>query len=207
MSTQHEKVKTLQRLVGANPDGFLGNETLTKFQCKYNIPTKAMVAHWFGNIHHETGGFTIHTENMNYTTPQRIMAVWPTRFRTVESAQPFVRNPQGLANNVYGGRMGNDMPGDGYKYRGRGALQATGKWSYDRLGKFVGADLVNNPDLVSTEYYWESAIFYFNDRKLWNLTSDVSEPSIQLIRRRINGGLNGLDDTRKWVNHYFNLMK
>ncbi|MFD2741965.1 MULTISPECIES: glycoside hydrolase family 19 protein [Sphingobacterium] len=201
-----ERIQALQKIVGATPDGVIGNETLTKFQCHFKVPTKAMVAHWFGNVHHETGGFKIHTENMNYTSAQRIMAVWPRRFKTTVDAQPFVRNPKALANNVYGGRMGNDKPDDGWNYRGRGALQATGKWSYERMGAFLDVDLVSHPEQVADKYYWESAIFYFEDRNLWNLVRDISENSIRLIRFRINGGYNGIDDTRKWVQYYFKLI-
>ena len=204
--TRVQRIQHLQKIVGAATDGVIGNETLSKFKTRFKVPSKAMVAHFFGNVHHESGGFSISEESGMYSA-QRLLQVFPKYFKSIAEAQQFANKPEAIFNRTYGGRMGNDMPGDGWKYRGRGAIQTTGKWSYDRLGKFVGSDLVNNPDLVSTEYYWESAIFYFNDRKLWNLTSDVSEPSIQLIRRRINGGLNGLDDTRKWVNHYFNLMK
>lgn len=208
MKNSKERIQYLQRTVGVVADGVIGNKTLTAFQCHFHVPTKAMVAHFFGNVYHETGGFTIAEENMNYTSAARIMQIWPSRFKTIASATPFVRNPAGLANSVYANRMGNGAPssGDGYKYRGRGAIQTTGKWSYDKLGQYVMDDLLNNPELVANKYYWESAIFYFNDRKLWNLVSDISPSSIELIRRRINGGVIGLQDTTKWVHHYFNLI-
>src|SRR5690606_8057020 len=196
--TAKERIQDLQHTIGAYPDGVLGNETLTKFQCHFNVPTKAMVAHFFGNVHHESGGFTIAEESGMYSA-KRLLQVFPKYFKSMPEAQQFAHKPESIFNRTYGGRMGNNMPGDGWKYRGRGAIQTTGKYSYDLLGKFVGEDLIANPDLVATKYYWESAIFYFNDRKIWDLARDVSEASIQLIRRRINGGYNGLDDTRKWV--------
>lgn len=204
--TSRERIQHLQRIVGATPDGVLGNETLTKFQCHFKVPTKAMVAHFFGNVHHESGGFTIGEESGMYSA-QRLLQVFPKYFSTMAQAQRFAYKPEAIFNLTYGGRMGNNMHGDGWKYRGRGAIQTTGKYNYDMLGKYVGEDLVSNPDLVATKYYWESAIFYFNDRKIWDLAKDISESSIQLIRRRINGGLNGLEDTRKWVKYYYNLMK
>src|SRR5690606_6560222 len=107
---------------------------------------------------------TIAEESGMYSA-QRLLLVFPKYFKSLAEAQQFAYKPEDIFNRTYGGRMGNNMPGDGYKYRGRGAIQTTGKWSYDHMGKFLGVDLVNNPDLVATKYYWESAIFYFNDRK------------------------------------------
>ncbi|NGM63523.1 glycoside hydrolase family 19 protein [Sphingobacterium sp. SGG-5] len=204
--TPKNRIKQIQRTVGATPDGIIGNDTLTKFQCHYKVPTKAMAAHFFGNLHHESAGFSIVEENLRYSA-QRILQVFPKYFKTLGQAQQVAYNPEALANNVYGGRMGNNTVGDGYKFRGRGFMQTTGKFNYDRLGKFLGVDLLNNPDLVATMYPLESAVFYFNDNRLWGLAGDVSEDSIQLIRRRVNGGLNGLDDVRNKVLYYYNLMK
>lgn len=200
------RIKDIQRLVGANEDGVIGNETLTKFQCNYNIPTKAAVAHFFGNIHHESQWFTAVVENLNYSA-EAILKTFPKYFKTINDANKVARNPVALANIVYAGRMGNNLPGDGWKFRGRGFLQTTGKVNYQALGKYLKVDLLSNPDLVSTVYPLESAIFYFNDRKLWGLVKDISEDSIRLIRQRVNGGYNGLDDVRNKVIYYYNLMK
>lgn len=200
-----DRIKILQEKVKATPDGIIGPKTLKSLQLWLQV-SPVDIAHLMGNVHHETAGFTISEENMNYTSAARIRAVWPSRFPTLESAEPYVRNPVGLANKVYNGRMGNDEPLDGYNFRGRGAIQTTGKWSYQRLGDYVGANLVSNPEKVAGEYYWDSAFFYFDDRKLWRLVKGISEDDIRLIRHRINGGYNGLDDTRKWVQHYFKLL-
>lgn len=201
-----ERIKEIQRLVGAKDDGVIGNETLTKFQCKYGIPTKAMVAHFFGNLDHESGGFSIVEESGMYSA-QRLLQVFPKYFKSLAMAKEYAYKPEKIFNLTYGGRMGNNMPGDGWKYRGRGYMQTTGKYSYDRLGKYLGVDLIKNPDLVATKYPLESALFYFNDNKLWDLVKDVSEESIKLIRKRVNGGYNGLDDVRGKVLKYYNMMK
>ena len=201
-----DRIKEIQRLVGAKEDGIIGNETLTKFQCKYGIPTKAMVAHFFGNLDHESGGFSIVEESGMYSA-QRLLQVFPKYFKSLAMAKEYAYKPEKIFNLTYGGRMGNNMPGDGWRYRGRGYMQTTGKFSYDRLGKYLGVDLIKNPDLVATKYPLESALFYFSDNKLWDLVKDVSEESIKLIRKRVNGGYNGLDDVRGKVLKYYNMMK
>ena len=201
-----ENIKLIQQSVGATPDGIIGNETLTKFQCKYGIPSRAMVAHFFGNIDHESGGFNIVEESGMYSA-KRLLAIFPKYFSSLAMAKQYEYKPEKIFNLTYGGRMGNNEPGDGYKFRGRGFMQTTGKYSYDRLGKFLGVDLIKNPNLVASKYPLESAIFYFTDNKLWGLVSDISEESIRLIRKRVNGGYNGLSETREKVKKYYNLMK
>jgi putative chitinase len=105
------------------------------------------LAYALATAHHETGRrFTAVIENLNYTSAARIKAVWPSRFKTEATAQAYVKQPQKLANKVYGGRLGNDGPDDGWRYRGRGLAQITGKDLYKRLSKLVGIDLVANPD-------------------------------------------------------------
>ena len=201
-----QNIKLIQRAVGANPDGIIGNETLTKFQCKYNVPTKAMVAHFFGNLDHESGGFSIVEESGMYSA-QRLLQVFPKYFKSLAMAKEYAYKPAKIFNLTYGGRMGNTLPGDGYKFRGRGFMQTTGKSSYEKLGNHLGVDLVSNPDLVATKYPFESAVFYFDNNKLWGLVKDVSEESIKLIRKRVNGGYNGLDDVRNKVIKYYNMIK
>ena len=195
-------IKLIQKHVGAIQDGIIGNETLSKFRHKYGI-SKAMTAHFFGNIDHESGGFRIVRENMNYSA-SRLLQVFPKYF-TKETAAQHAHKPELIGNRVYGGRMGN-APDEGYKFRGRGFIQLTGKNNYTRLGKYLGVDLINNPDLVATDYPLESAIFFFQSNKLFHLVDDISELSIQKVRRRVNGGLNGINDVRNKVHRYYNLM-
>lgn len=195
-------VKIIQKHVGAIQDGIIGNETLSKFRQKYGI-SKAMTAHFFGNIDHESGGFRIVRENMNYSA-SRLLQVFPKYF-TKETAAQYAHKTELIGNRVYGGRMGN-APDEGYKFRGRGFLQTTGRNNYTRLGDFLGVDLIKSPDLVATKYPLESAIFFFQSNKLFHLVNDISELSIQKVRRRVNGGINGINDVRNKVHKYYNLM-
>lgn len=155
------------------------------------------LAHFLAQVCHETGGLRILVENLNYTTPQRLMAVWPSRFPTLASALPFVRNPRALANKVYGGRMGNVRPDDGWTYRGRGLLQMTGRAHYARNGRALGIPLEQQPELaISPEHAVAVAL------ETWRASGcDVSADAddIVAVTRRINGGLIGLADRRAWL--------
>lgn len=118
--------------------------------CRANrIVTPRRLRHFMAHLHHESGGFKRLEENLNYTTPERLMAVWPRRFPTLQAAQPFVRNPRALAERVYGGRMGNTRPGDGWRFRGRGFIMNTGADNYRRAAKWSGLALEANPDLAA----------------------------------------------------------
>lgn len=201
-----ESIKYIQRVVGANPDGDLGNETLTRFQCHFNAPTKAIVAHFFGNMAHESGNFSIVEESMYYTTIGALRNTWPSRFKTDSLAAQYLRSPEKLGNFVYGGRMGNAQ-NEGYKYRGRGWMQLTGKEMYELFSKWIGEDCVANPALVATKYPLESAVFMFNQKRLWNLVKSISDEDIKVIRRRVNGGLIGIDKVIPLVKQFYNMMK
>ncbi len=210
-----QRIKQLQTMVGAKADGIIGNETLSKFAAKYK-KTKAQVAHFFGNIHHETY-YTIERENMNYTAP-RIMEIFGVGKHsakiTVAEAGRLAGNSYNLAERVYGlgnprkaKELGNTKIGDGFKYRGGGALQCTGGNDYLTYGTMLGIDLYNNPDLIIGNAYFLSAIAEFDLRKIWDLALDISENSIRSVCRKINGGFNGLDDRRSKTLYYYNLMR
>lgn len=208
-------IKNLQKLLGAGADGIIGNDTLTKFQCHFGVPNKASVAHFFGNLHHESIGFTATIENLNYSA-EALLKTFKKYFPTLKDAQAFARQPEKIANKVYGGRMGNNTTGDGWKYRGRWGIQLTGKDNYVAFQKwlrkkgYTGVDVdnvVNNPDAVGNKFFWEAAIFFFESRGLFNLVSDISDASIEKVRRVVNGGVNGLADTQNKVKYYFGLFK
>lgn len=144
---------------------------------------------FLGQILHESDGLTQFGENLNYSA-ERLCQVWPKRFPTLADARPFARNPEALASKVYGGRMGNSEPGDGWKYRGRTPIQLTGKDNYREVGALMGLDLVSQPELLSEpDYALKAAILWWEDRIPDSLIGDPEK-----VTRRVNGGLIGLVD-------------
>ncbi|WP_342239253.1 glycoside hydrolase family 19 protein [Inquilinus sp. OTU3971] len=153
---------------------------------------------FLAQIGHESGGLTVVEENLNYSA-QRLTQVWPSRFPTLGSAQPFANNPQALANKVYANRMGNGTPdsGDGWNYRGRGYIQITGRDGYRNVGAAIGIDLVNNPDLAATPADALPVACGFWKWKSINAACD--EGDFVKVTRLINGGTVGLADREAWL--------
>ena len=122
------------------------------------------------------------------------MAVWPSRFPTLEAAAPYANNPEKLADKVYGGRadLGNKEDGDGFKFHGRGCIQLTGRDSYERCGEAIGVDLIGQPNLLVEPLYACLSAGWFWNKKGLNALADAQEYG--QMTRRINGGLVGLDD-------------
>ena len=126
-----DAMRNLQKKVGVGSDGSFGPNTARAIAKHYKLsPQRA--AHLLGQSSHESGGFKLVSENLYYSTPERIMAVWPSRFPTVNSAKPYAKNPSGLANKVYSDRMGNgdEASSEGSFFSGRGFLQLTGKSNF-----------------------------------------------------------------------------
>lgn len=218
--TAKDRIKELQKIVGANPDGSIGEETLSKFAAKFGR-TRIQTIHFFANIHHESGGFTIVRENMNYSA-KRIMEIFGIKHSakvTINEAYALTGKPYNLAERVYGlgntkkaKELGNIKTGDGWKYRGGGALQCTGGFDYKRYG---GQELYDNPDLIGeSAYYFTTAVREFDAKNIWAYAKDLTESSILNVARVINVGKadttvipNGLDDRRAKVNYYSKLWK
>jgi putative chitinase len=159
---------------------------------KYGINTEKRQAAFIGQCMHESGGFKLLEENLNYSA-KALMATWPSRFPTEEMANQYARNPEKIANKVYGGRMGNadESSGEGWLYRGRGIKQLTGKENYQRCSEALGVDLVENPDLLlDPKYATLSAGWFWNKH---NLNDLADKSDIETMTKRINGGLLGLD--------------
>lgn len=142
---------------------------------------------FLGQILHESGMLEHLEENLNYSAGA-LMRTWPTRFNA-EMAASYARDAVRIANKVYGGRLGNTEPGDGWKYRGRGLLQVTGKDNYQAVGDVLGIDLVNNPDMLAQpEWALKSAIAWWNK----NIPDAIIGDTVR-VSKRVNGGTIGLD--------------
>lgn len=142
---------------------------------------------FLGQVIHESMGLTRMVENLDYSA-ERLVQVWPTRFPTVADARPYARNPEALANRVYGGRLGNTEPGDGWRFRGRAPLQITGRANYIIVGDLVGQDLTVVPELLEQpRYALEACIAWWEDRVPDSIVGDPEK-----VTRRVNGGILGL---------------
>lgn len=165
----------------------------------YEITTPLRIAHFIAQLAHESGAFKYTSENLNYSA-KALMAVFGKYFPTAELANNYERNPEKIANRVYANRMGNgnEESGDGWKYRGRGLIQLTGKDNYSQCSRDMNLDLINNPDQLANDANIAvlAAGWYWSVRKL-NLYADSDD--IISITKRINGGLNGIDDRKAYL--------
>jgi len=146
---------------------------------------------------HESARFTALEENLNYSA-ERLCKVWPSRFPSLEAAQPFHRNPDMIADKVYSGRMGNNEEGDGALYIGRGCIQLTGKDSYTLAGDALGVDFMHSPDLVSIPKYAALTAGWFWNKRSLNKEADAKD--YLGMTKKINGGTIGLDDRVAHIN-------
>lgn len=183
-------LKEFQKKYGLVADGIFGKNTARKIAEVYNIKYPAL---FFGQIAHESGDFKLKEENLNYSAG-RLLQVFPKYFN-LTNVNRYANKPIDIANRVYGSRMGNKNPNDGYYFRGRGAIQLTGRNNYKAFENWLvdkglakPNEIMLNPDLVFEKFYIESAIFFFDVNNLWNISD------IKTLTKRINGGLNGLDD-------------
>lgn len=162
---------------------------------KYEINTPLRIAHFMAQIEHESGLKPI-SENLNYSS-KRLWEIFPKYFPTTELANKYQKNPKSIANRVYANRMGNgdEASGEGWKYRGRGFLQITGKENYHRLANDTDIDCLKNPDLLLEEANaMISALWFWNLKKL-NIFAD--EDNLSTITKRINGGFNGIEHRKE----------
>lgn len=165
---------------------------------RFSIDTGLRVAHWLGQLSHESGGFTRLEENLNYSA-ERLMQVWPGRFPTYSLAQPYQHNSEALANKVYGKRLGNTEEGDGWRYRGGGWMQITGRDNYTRIGKAIGLDLEARPELLRQPGPASDAAGAFWSSHNLNDLADADD--VAAITRIINGGVTGLAERAAAVAH------
>ena len=175
---------------------------------KFGINSSLRLAHFLAQCGHESGGFRLTQENLNYSA-KGLNNIFKKYFPTEASAASYARNPQKIANKVYGNRMGNgdEASGDGYKFRGRGYIQLTGKDNYKAFSTFIGEDCIANPDLIATKYPLTSAAFFFHRNKLWEICDKGSSNEVvAAVTKRVNGGTIGLADRQKHFNEYKHLL-
>jgi putative chitinase len=195
----------LDKLKGHIPDSVISQ--IPETAAKFNITNNLRLAHFLAQCGHESGGFKAVSENLNYSASglKNIFA----KYFPGNLSESYARQPQKIASRVYGGRMGNgpEETGDGYKYRGRGYIQLTGKQNYTNFAKFIGEDTVNNPDLVATKYPLASAAFFFDSNKLWSICDKGADSAtVTAVTKRVNGGTIGLADRIKHFEEYYKLL-
>lgn len=164
---------------------------------KYGIDSPLLIAHVMAQISHECGAGHDVIENLNYSA-RRMTQVWPKRFPTVASAQPYEHNPQKLANKVYNGRMGNKVGSDdGWNFRGRGGSQTTGREGYERVAAQTKLDVVNNPDiLIDPDHFLECAVSDFVN---CGCLPFAKKDDVYNVTKRLNGGTIGLSERKVWL--------
>lgn len=197
-------LQKLQEKIGAIPDGSFGPKTI-KMAAKYFKLSPERAAHFFGQTSHESGGYQVFSENLNYSA-SGLRAIFGKYFPGT-TADTFARQPIKIASRVYAKRMGNgdEASQDGWKFRGRGALQTTGKSNYQLLANYLQKpEIMTNPDLVSELYAFESAMFFFDSNKLWSIADKgVNDATILAITKKINGGINGLEERASLTKRYY----
>lgn len=196
----------LQTKCGIAADGKWGPGTYKAARNFFKL-TNNQAAHFFGQCAHESGNFKVFSENLNYSA-DGLNKIFKKYFPTAAAAQPYARKPEKIANKVYANRMGNgpESSGDGWKYRGRGPIQLTGKDNYTAFAKDIGRpDVLTNPDIVCGELAFESALWFFRKNGLLAIADKgVTDAVITQITKRVNGGTHGLDDRLKKTKQFAN---
>jgi len=181
----------LAALAGKVPDAVIAQ--IPEAAATFAITTNLRLAHFLAQCALESTNFTAVVENLNYSA-QRLLQVFPKYFRNVD-VNAYARNPQKIGSRVYANRMGNgdEASGDGFKYRGRGYIQLTGKNNYQAFSGFIGEDCVASPDLVATTYPLASAAFFFNSNNIWAICDrGANDATVTSVTKAVNGGTHGL---------------
>ena len=170
----------------------------------FNITNSHRLAHFLAQCAHESGNFKFLTENLNYSA-DGLQKIFGKYFPTRALAEQYARKPDKIGSRVYANRMGNgdEASGEGYKFRGRGYIQLTGKNNYKEFSDFIKEDCVANPDLVATKYPLTSAAFFFNRNDLWRICDRGDTPEVvKAVTVRVNGGTHGLADRQQKFDTY-----
>ena len=196
----------IEKLKGHIPDVVLAQ--IPDTAKKFNITNNLRLAHFLSQCGHESGGFKAVSENLNYSADglKKIFG----KYFPGNLNESYAKQPEKIASRVYGNRMGNgdETSKEGYKFRGRGYIQLTGKANYTKFTQFIGEDCVENPDLVATKYPLASAAFFFDSNKLWAICDKgADDATVTSVTKRVNGGTLGLSDRIKHFKEYYNLLK
>jgi len=197
----------ISKLKGHIPDAVIAQipEVMEKFQ----INTPLRLCHFLAQCGHESGNFKAVNENLNYGA-KGLLGLFKKYFPTEAKAKEYERKPEKIANLIYGGRMGNgpEASGEGYKFRGRGYIQLTGKDNYSAFDKVVAENILETPDLVATKYPLLSAAWFWNSRKLNELADKgATDVEVTSITKKVNGGTIGLPDRIKHFKEFYALLK
>lgn len=204
-----EHVKKFQEKHGLVADGIIGKNTFAKLKGILNL-NDIQLAHFLGQTAHESGNFKLGAENLNYSEAGLLKTF--KKYFTPAQAKTYAKKPVAIGSRVYANRMGNgdEKSGEGYVFRGRAALQLTGKNNYREFSNFIGVDCVKNPDKIITDFYFESALFYFDKNKLWSLCTEINDKAILKLSKAINLGSannpatpNGLEDRINKTKYYY----
>lgn len=196
----------IENLKGHIPDAVIAQipDTATKF----GLNTPLRLAHFLAQCGHESAGFKVVNENLNYSA-KGLLGIFKKYFPSQSLAEQYERKPEAIASKVYGGRMGNgpESTKEGFKFRGRGYIQLTGKDNYVAFGKAINEDLTVNPDKVATHYPLLSAAWFFTNNGLQKLADQgATDAVVTQITKRVNGGTIGLPDRIKHFKEYYNLL-
>jgi putative chitinase len=196
----------LDKLKGHVPQVVI--DSIPEVASKFGINTPLRVAHFLAQCGHESGGFRLTKENLNYSA-KGLMGIFKKYFPTEALAKAYERQPAKIANKVYSNRMGNgtEASGDGAKFCGRGYIQLTGKENYTAFGKSIGVDVCANPELVASQYALASAAWFFSKNGLHKMADEgASDLVVTKITKRVNGGTIGLPDRIKHFKEYYSLL-
>jgi putative chitinase len=196
----------LDKLKGHLPETVIAQlpDTIAKFE----LNTPLRLAHFLAQAGHESGGFKLVNENLNYGA-KGLLGIFKKYFPTEAKAKEYERKPEKIANLVYGSRMGNgaEITGEGYKFRGRGYIQLTGKDNYKAFDAVVTESIVDNPDLVATKYPLLSAAWFFHKNGLHKIADKgATDTVVTEVTKRVNGGTIGLPDRIKHFKEYYALL-
>jgi putative chitinase len=196
----------LEKLRGHIPDAVIAQ--IPDTAAKFSINTPLRLAHFLAQCGHESGGFRATQENLNYSA-KGLNGIFKKYFPTEAAAAAYARQPAKIASKVYGNRMGNgpESSGEGYKFRGRGYIQLTGKENYTAFGKAINEDICSNPDKVASNYALLSAAWFFSKNGLHKMADEgASDTVVTKITKRVNGGTIGLADRIKHFKEYYKLL-